>query len=162
LRTNWSPVDREQRSGCNGGSGQALFASTVVDTPIKPARPTCRFEWKREDERRPPSGSRKRTVVDAGENAARENVYEVRFVRTVNASERWNTTMAGHCVLKLEDFMIVYQGTSPDDASAAAVEGTHWAEHETISAAIVLAAKEAGEVRRGSRAARIGAAATAT
>ena len=70
--------------------------------------------------------------------------------------------MAGHCVLKLEDFMIVYQGTSPEDASAAAVDGTHWAEHETVSAAIVRAANEAGDVRRGSRSARVGTTASAT
>jgi len=68
--------------------------------------------------------------------------------------------MAGHCVLKLEDLMIVYQGTSADDASVAAVEGTHWAEHETISAAIVRAAHEAGEVLRGRRPPRIAEAAT--
>jgi hypothetical protein len=70
--------------------------------------------------------------------------------------------MAGHCVLKLEDFMIVYQGTSPEEASAAAIEGTHWAEHETILSAIVRAASEAGEVRQGSRRARVGTPAAAS
>jgi hypothetical protein len=69
--------------------------------------------------------------------------------------------MAGHCVLRLEDFMIMYQGTDATAAAAAAVEGTHWAEHETISAAIVLAASEAGDVRRGLREARVAATAGA-
>jgi hypothetical protein len=66
-------------------------------------------------------------------------------------------SMTGHCVLRLEDFMIVYQGTDAAHAAAAAVEGTHWAEHETVSAAIVLAANEGGEVRLGRREARTAA-----
>jgi hypothetical protein len=69
--------------------------------------------------------------------------------------------MTGHCVLRVEDFMIMYQGSDAAEAAKAAVEGTHWAEHETVSAAIVLAASEAGQVRKGRREARI-AAATAT
>ena len=62
--------------------------------------------------------------------------------------------MAGHCVLRLEDLMIMYQGHSAEEAASAAVPGTHWAEHDTISSAIVRAADEAGEVIRGRRSAR--------
>jgi len=57
--------------------------------------------------------------------------------------------MTGHCVLSLADLALLYQGTDESKAAAAAVEGTHWAEGPTISAAIFRCADEVGHIRRG-------------
>jgi hypothetical protein len=67
--------------------------------------------------------------------------------------------MAGHCVLSLTDLTLIYQGSDGVKAAAAAVEGTHWTEAATISAAIFRCADEVGQVRRGLRTARTGTAA---
>jgi hypothetical protein len=62
--------------------------------------------------------------------------------------------MSGHCVLNLASLNLLYQGTDSSKAAAAAVEGTHWAEGPTISAAIFRCAAEAGHIRRGQLAPR--------
>jgi hypothetical protein len=64
--------------------------------------------------------------------------------------------MAGHCVMKLADLTLVYQGSDGAKAAAAAVEGTHWAEGPTISAAIFRCAAEIGCIRRGELTPRMG------
>jgi hypothetical protein len=57
--------------------------------------------------------------------------------------------MTGHCVLRLTDLELLYQGSDAAKAAEAAVEGSHWAEGPTISAAIFRCADEVGHVRRG-------------
>jgi len=64
--------------------------------------------------------------------------------------------MAGHCVMSLDDLRLVYQGTDEAKAALAAVEGTHWADGPTISAAIFQCAAEVGHIRRGTLQPRTG------
>jgi hypothetical protein len=64
--------------------------------------------------------------------------------------------MAGHCVMNLSDLKLLYQGSDAVKAAAAAVEGSHWTEGPTISAAIFRCAAEVGCIRRGEMSARTG------
>src|SRR5437870_5788486 len=69
--------------------------------------------------------------------------------RQVLESSNEGRVMAGHCVLSLADLKLLYQGTDEAKAAAVAVDGSHWAEGPTISAAIFRCADEVGHIRRG-------------
>lgn len=57
--------------------------------------------------------------------------------------------MAGHCVISLRTFELIYTGTDERIAREMAVPGTHWVTADTIAAAIFEVADEASRLRHG-------------
>jgi hypothetical protein len=53
------------------------------------------------------------------------------------------------CVLRIEDYRVLYLGSDEGAARRAIVEGSHWASGKATSDALVRAALEVGKIRRG-------------